>query len=505
MSKLRDPDFFWSIFFITLGVILRLIRLDQPIVEGAFTRQIQTADITFNLFQNNFNVLYPQVSLLPEPRYFLIEPPLYNSIVAFFYNIFGVYESIGRLVSIAAFAGTAYFIHKIAYKHVHKSVAKAAVFVFCFSPLSIIFTRAFQPDTLTLFFLTVLVFYVVEWFNGELKAFWPASIFGILTFLSKPTYMFILFSFLIMGWLFKGKQILFEKRVYFFTFLTTLPAFIWSFHAKNVNSLYPINNYSRNFDLSNWIDFSTLLNYAFYKNIFTWASGMIFTPIGFTLLLIGLFIRIDKKGDSILNSWLIGVLIFDLIFHVHAYTHEYYHLPILPVAAIIIGKAWWFLFENEKSPISSVNFSLKPFKLFVYFVLFFMILGYGNSAFKINPMFYQIKEKAAFLNRHAKETDQIISTSWAVMYYTHKKGWHFNYNPQRPERQYTFLFEDGKVRPINQIVEKLREQGAVFFLEPNADKLFQNKRFADYLSKNYEKIENPATNSILFNLKTKLS
>ena len=70
--------------FIGIGCLIRLIRIDMPLLEGAIGRQIQTAAITFNLFQNGFDVLYPKINQLPEPRYFPLEPPVYNFIVAVF-------------------------------------------------------------------------------------------------------------------------------------------------------------------------------------------------------------------------------------------------------------------------------------------------------------------------------------------------------------------------------------------------------------------------------------
>ena len=105
----------WSLAFIFAGVLIRLIHIDLPILEGAITRQIQTAVITRNLLENGFDFLHPQINYLPEPRYYTLEPPVYNSIVALLYLVFGVHEYLGRLISVLCFAGTAFFIFKIAY------------------------------------------------------------------------------------------------------------------------------------------------------------------------------------------------------------------------------------------------------------------------------------------------------------------------------------------------------------------------------------------------------
>ena len=506
ISKYSQNDNFWPLIFIVSAVLLRLIGIDQPILEGANTRQIQTADITYNLFQGGFNFLYPQISLLPEPRYFLLEPPIYNTAVAVLYKIFGVHEELGRLVSILAFAGTAYFISIISTKYINKSAAQAAVFVFSFSPLSIIYTRGFQPDTLALFFLTALVFYVSKWFDGEEKAFWPALVFGLLTFLSKQTYMFILVSFLIMGLLIKGKQILFEKRVYIFTIVTAIPSIVWSFHSRKITELFPNNFYAGNFDFSNWIYLPTFLNYEFYKAIFFWLSGLILTPVGFTLFLVGLFIKTKPKGDILLKAWLTGVIIFDLIFHQHAYTHEYYHLPLLPVASIIIGRAWWFLFEDNNLTGDTSRFSLKPFKLFLLATTLAMVLGYANSAFKLPPIYSGIKEKINFFNDHTKNDDLAVSTTWVALYYSRNKGWLFSHDDKTLKKKYSNLIDDkSKQNTRVLLLEKFREQGASYFFELNPESFYEDKALSSYLEKNYTKIENKEPKALLFDLRKKIS
>ncbi len=486
-------------------MLLRLISLDQPILEGANTRQLQTADITYNLFKNGFNFLYPQISILPEPRYFLIEPPVYNSIVAALYQVFGVHEELGRLVSILAFSGTAYFIFLIASKHVHKGAANSAVFVFCFSPLSIIYTRAFQPDTLALFFLTALVFYVSEWFDGKEKAFWPALFFGLFTFLSKQTFMFILISFLLMGLIIKGKQILFEKRVYIFTILAIIPSIIWTFHSRKTAELFPNNFYADNFVFSNWFYLPTFLNYEFYKTIFLWLSGVILTPIGFTLFLIGLFIKITSKENALLKAWLAGVIIFDLIFHKHAFTHEYYHLPLLPVASIIIGKAWWLLLENNNFVANNTRFYLKPFKFFILGVTAVMVVGYANSAFKLPLYYYQIEDKIKFFNYHIKDSDIAISSTWEALYFSRNKGWMFPFNENELKKEYKFFLKNENYQNLYIfLLEKFRKKGASYFFAFNAQKLYKNKTLAYYLEKNYSKIEDKRFNVLLFDLRKKI-
>lgn len=91
-----------------LGLALRLLRLDLPILEFYGERQIQTAEITRNLWREGFGgFLFPHVYWQGrEAVYFVLEFPLYNALVASLYALTGgVREVLGRLVSIAAWVG----------------------------------------------------------------------------------------------------------------------------------------------------------------------------------------------------------------------------------------------------------------------------------------------------------------------------------------------------------------------------------------------------------------
>jgi len=502
MEKPRNPYFRWSLVFISAGVLIRFIHLNLPILEGAITRQIQTAAITLNLYRN-FDFFHPQVNFFPEPRYFILEPPVYNSLVAALYFIFGVHEYLGRLVSIAAFAGTACFIFKIAARHINEPAARAAVFVFSFSPLSIIYTRGFQPDTLALFFLTVLIFLAVEWVEGNAKAFVPGCLFAFLTFFTKQSFLVMLLPLLIYGLGRQGTRILANPRIYILTALSVIPPLLWSLHARNIAQAYPVLKFGGNFVFSNWFDPTMFLNFAFYKQLFLWLSGLILTPIGFTLFLVGLFIQSDKKGDLLLHSWLAGVVVFYLIFHKHVSTHEYYHLPLLPVASLIIGKAWWFLFEKEDAPFLK-GFALKPFRIFAVALVGVMIFGYSNSGFKIPASLSRFYEQTQSLNTHTNDKDVIITDSWAQLYYGRNKGWLFGYGLSKLKKRYKPWHQDEERSPYANLLETWRKQGADYFFATKPSRFYRHKKFADYVSARYPVIDRRDGAYILFDLRQRI-
>ena len=57
--------------------LLRLVHIDQPIVENYVGRQIPTAMVARNL-ERGSGLLHPRLDTGPFPNYFLVEPPVYE-------------------------------------------------------------------------------------------------------------------------------------------------------------------------------------------------------------------------------------------------------------------------------------------------------------------------------------------------------------------------------------------------------------------------------------------
>ena len=67
-----------------------------------------------------------------------------------------------------------------------------------------------------------------------------------------------------------------------------------------------------------------------------------------TLALLGLFFLEDKKRRFLLGLWA-GYALFGLYFNYHISTHDYYSLPLIPIAALSLAPlADWFLAHLAK-------------------------------------------------------------------------------------------------------------------------------------------------------------
>ena len=93
---------FFPILIIIAGIAVRLININQPLLEFFPQRQTQTAEITRNIYVNGWPDFWT-----PKVRYFtgspipyVLEFPLYNGLVAVLYHLFGPNIIWGRIISL---------------------------------------------------------------------------------------------------------------------------------------------------------------------------------------------------------------------------------------------------------------------------------------------------------------------------------------------------------------------------------------------------------------------
>ena len=104
-----------------LGFVLRLYKIDIPLADHHSWRQADTAAVARNFIKTGFDFFKPQIdNFIPlhlgvpnKERLFLVEPPIYNSLVAGVYSILGVDIKWARMVSILFSLGSAFLLYLI--------------------------------------------------------------------------------------------------------------------------------------------------------------------------------------------------------------------------------------------------------------------------------------------------------------------------------------------------------------------------------------------------------
>ncbi|MBI3342079.1 glycosyltransferase family 39 protein [Candidatus Curtissbacteria bacterium] len=481
-------------FIIAFGLLQRVYKIDLPLVDFYPTRQIQTANITKNLIEDKFNFLYPRVDYYgPQHKYYLIEFPGYNLVVAYLSTILGSFgDWQGRIVSIASYAFATLFLFLLISKLLGKTIATYSVAFFTFSPLSVLTSRAFQPDEMMLFSAIASLYFLHKWLlaNKFIYLLVAAVLFSwaVLLKITAAVFLFPVFYYIFFQ---KDRKIV-NFKFFFFLILSFVPAFLWYRHSY-IFSVKIDSFFASDYRLVNWFDPSLYVSYPYYSNIFGFELNLVLLPIGLLLLTLGLLLK-PKKNFGFIYSWLSGVILYFVVFNRHVMSHEYYHLPFLPIASIFMAIAS----ESIINMVVSSRTAVIRNRIFATTLFFFIYLISTlpitmQRAYRPIERFSFVKDAAGSLEKLTKPDDLIVGSmdgGPALVYYSNRKGWSFNVDREKIKEHFEFIkIEDTQVSSAIEELEDRRRLGAKVFASGNKSQFISNKFFSEYMYSNYKVLE----------------
>ena len=472
-----------------IAVAIRLVNLNIPILEGTATRQIQTAMIAKNLYNNGFNLFYPQVDFLGTgPGYFVEEFPLLNFIAAVLYKLCGgVHEWIGRLISISFFAGSVIFLYNLTRRLFEERTALITIVIYSVSPLSLIYSRAFMPDFEMIFFFIGALYFMYLWSLGDKdKFFWLSAIFAMMAMLSKIQAFCICIPLLAMIWQRQYLSFLFKARSWAYLLIVLVPSILWYMHARHVHQIYsPTEDYV--FQVSYWFRPSLFISPKYLIKVFEHGWMQMLTPVGFTLFLFGLFLKDKSQQRIILWAWLVGTVVYMIVFCTHM-GDPYYNLLFLPITSIFAARAVVWIWQYASG---GIIFSNNRFARIMGIVLLLILIGrYAAYAYTVPRGYRHIPVLAKTIKQMTDKNDLLITSlpdGHATHYYSERKGWSFGLPGNDPE----------KTKEAIARIEELQQKGAKYFVSVCEDFLEQSAEFQHYLRNRYVLVkEEPGLYSI---------
>jgi 4-amino-4-deoxy-L-arabinose transferase-like glycosyltransferase len=376
---------------VLLGLAVRLYGINLPLVDSHQVRQAQTAMVARNLYEDKMNILRTRLDFFGNvPGHVIMEFPLMHAITALLYYFFGVHEIIGRLVSVAFSVGAICLMYGLARQFLSAPGFFAALLLYTFSPMNIFFSRTFMPESSMMFFVVGSVYFLLKWLDKHsLFLYLTAIVFAAFTCLVKPTSIPI-FAPICMAWFLKYRKKLFLCfKFWVYMLLTMSPAVFWAVYAYYFNTHNPCDTIGFG---SNWIYMITargFINHWFSIKFYTFVGGsiilLILTPLGFMVTLVGILTAGFANRRAILYAWLAAIIVYFYIFSGASSSHIYYHLPLLPPAAIFFGLGIEWLMNNK-----SIREAFKQ-KLSIWVTLTLIILvlaGYGIGYYKYFKYMY---------------------------------------------------------------------------------------------------------------------
>ncbi len=317
--------------------LIRAFYPGQPIVENYVGRQVPTAMVARNLDRGS-GVLWPQLETAPFPNYFVVEPPVYELIVVAFKRVGGLSLSqAGRIVSALATALAAWGVFELVGRRDGARVALVAVAVFAVFPLTIRYGRAFQPDAAMLGAVVAGMACWDRYQAGEsprwLVAGWCLLAFG---FSVKITAGFLLIPLMV---LIGRRRRAWEVILALSSLIPALCWYVWAEHLVGQGGGSRASADNR----SIWLGLlgpSALFQPATIKVVGWSLLVRAFTPLGAALALAGVF---RWRGGKAGNDWLWwvwgGSTLAAMALLAGKLHHEYYWLPLAPVAAVGVARS----------------------------------------------------------------------------------------------------------------------------------------------------------------------
>lgn len=326
------------VLIFVVSAAVRLININQPLLEFFPQRQTQTAEITRNIYVNGWSDFWT-----PKVRYFtnspipyVLEFPLYNGIVAIIYHLFDPNIIWGRIVSLIFFALSGIVFYRLVQSTIstkgrstsggnNQQLTIFSLLFFIFSPLHILISRSFQPEELALSLLLFAV-YRRSWL-----------IFSLAVLTKLPIVLFA--PVLIYQQLRSQTSTVtpdLRQNLYIISakmFASLIPSVVWYYRAGQLTTHPAI---VRNFDLSNWFQPQLWFQSRWYAAIFQIEHVWVLTTLGLLFFWIG-FWRFRQIKWGLWHAWLVCGILYLAVFNYHAMTHEYYHLFLLPPLSVIAG------------------------------------------------------------------------------------------------------------------------------------------------------------------------
>jgi len=474
---------------LALGVSSRLLWISQPMLDHWSWREADVAMIAENFYRHGFHILYPQINWGgAAPGYVGTEFPLIPAIAALGYRLFGVRDWIGRLVSVLFFAASVPCLYRLVKRYSSPRAALVAVGVYSFAPLGVFASRSFMSDMASLSLSIAGLDLFAAWLVRKRDAWLlvAASLCVSLAILVKLPAAIIGLPLGAMAWEKYGRRLVGKRALWAFAGIALSAPLAWYTHAYLLSRAhFPYHFFGEGGIAVESLDW--------YLGIIqrTVMSGL--TPIVCAAMLVGILWPAPARGWYLFHWWLGGMLVF-IVVAGPGNRHEWYQLPLVPVAAAYAGLAY----EGVRRKVEAFTVTKRP--LWYGYVAFWGGLA-ALSYLAVAPLY---GHQRPALWETGQELRRIIPPDALVIvaddgdpraiYYSQRKGWHL----LRNGRFEGYPEDDQEAIAL---LEQFRRKGAGYLAFPRDGFWWFDRYqgFKAYLDTHYERVS--GTNaSVIFDV-----
>ena len=384
-----------------LGGFIRLIDLTDPPIDFHPSRQLRNAVIArgiyYQILPNADPELRQQAMTLANAagRY---EPPVLEAIVGWTYRIIGgEYLWVSRIYSTLFWLVGGLALFFLARRMTTAGGALVALSYYLFLPFSVQASRSFQPDPQMVMWFLLSVYCLYRWSDArEWKWAILASITGGVAVLVKIVAVYLVggagVAIVLLALAAQDdkrgliRRVLSSWQVWVMVLLMVIPpaAYYLAGRPEGASGYF-----------SQWIGplAHLILSPSFYVR---WIS-FLHAWLDLTLILLGLvgvLLSIPRNRTLLLGLW-IGYGIYGLTMPYQMYTHNYYHIQLIPIVALSIAPVAHALVERLAQQAKLWQWA--------FIGLFMMAIGYSSwvarsvlmaEDFRSEPAYWQEMSKA---------------------------------------------------------------------------------------------------------------
>jgi Dolichyl-phosphate-mannose-protein mannosyltransferase len=417
---------------VVAAFVVRLIGIDQPFIDPWSWRQSDVAAIARNFSENGFHFTRPQIDWAGnEPGYVGTEFPILPFLAALCYRGVGVQEWIGRIQGVLFFIVALPFFFGLVRRIFGEVVAVWATFFYAFAPLSIVASRAFIPDVPSLSLAIVGLYFFLRWIEEDRFAWLVLSalLVSLALLIKLPTAIVGAPLFYLAAhretlraenkdgelevaapW----KRIFLRWELWFFAAVALIPPALWYWHAHRIaERFYPYHFFGAGG--------FRIMNAAWYWEIVRQTAFSSLTLALFALALLGA-LTIRPARYSRLFHWWLGAMLLFVVLVGYGNRHQWYQLPLVPIAAVFAGGACAWIAARAGIP------RALPGLAAVLLAGSFAV----SSAYCVQPLYRpaaaSLRDLGLELNEATTANALVIAATDGdptVFYYAHRKGWHF--------------------------------------------------------------------------------
>lgn len=349
MTKARSNKLYTilAIILVILGAAIRLYDVTDEPLEAHATRQFRSAIIARTMYyETNPDVPARQIEFAKRQssQVGLIEPSILEWLTAQSYRLAGQ-ELIwlGRLFTIAFWLLGAFGVYQLAVETGSPMGGLLALAYYLFLPFGVRLSRTLMPDPIMISLSVLALWALVRWQKQRTNGWALAA--GLLTgaailvktvagiILIVPFALYILSAFPL-------KKALTEKALWLILVLAVLPTatyYIWGIFIDGRLA----TQFSGRFFPQLWGDI------VVYK---AWGLRIIqqFSLKAFLVGLAGIVLARRKNDRWLLFGWWAGYFVYGMLFIYYTWTHDYYHLPMVPLIAVSLSPTITALIDYAK-------------------------------------------------------------------------------------------------------------------------------------------------------------